>query len=270
MDMDEDRIDIIGQNGNDGLHYQPKILLLDIETSPNTAHVWGIWQQNIGLNQLLESSYTMCYSAKWLGEDDIIFDSIFRTKPKKMLKGIHDLIDQADAVIHYNGTKFDIPTLNKEFLLAGFPPPSPVKQIDLLQVAKRQFRFVSNKLDYVAQALKLGKKTEHIGHELWIKCMAKDPEAWAKMEEYNKQDVNLLEKVYYKFRPWIKHHLNFSLYTDGGVICPNCGGAHHQKRGYCFTTLSKFQRYQCVDCGLWFRGTTNLRSPQTERVTQIA
>lgn len=184
-----------------------KILLLDIETSPNTAHVWGIWQQNIGLNQLLESSYTMCYSAKWLGEDEIFFDSVFESDSQAMLVGIHELIDQADAVVHYNGSKFDMPTLNKEFLLAGLTPPSPVKQIDLLQVAKKQFRFVSNKLDYVSQALGLGKKTEHMGHELWIQCMANNPEAWKLMEEYNKNDVILLEKVYYKFRPWIKQHL---------------------------------------------------------------
>jgi len=33
-----------------------QILLLDIETAPNTAHVWGLWNQNVSLNQLMESS----------------------------------------------------------------------------------------------------------------------------------------------------------------------------------------------------------------------
>jgi DNA polymerase elongation subunit (family B)/rubredoxin len=246
-----------------------KILLLDIETSPNTAHVWGIWQQNIGLSQLLESSYTMCYSAKWLEDDTMYFDSVYKSDPIDMLTGIHNLIDEADAVIHYNGSKFDMPTLNKEFLLHGLTPPSPVKHIDLLQVAKKQFRFVSNKLDYVAQALGLGKKTSHTGHDLWIQCMANNPQAWALMEEYNKQDVVLLEKVYYKFRPWIKHHLNLSIFNDDELVCPNCGGKHHQKRGYAVTTVSKFQRYQCQDCGNWFRGNKNLRSRTAERVVNV-
>ena len=133
-----------------------KILLLDIESSPNVAHVWGLWQQNVGINQLMESSYVLCWAAKWLGEDEIIFDSVHQSKPKKMLKGIYDLLNAADAVIHYNGTKFDIPTLNKEFLLHHYAPPSPYKQIDLLRVARSQFRFPSNKLDYVAQRLGLG------------------------------------------------------------------------------------------------------------------
>lgn len=234
-----------------------KILLLDIETSPNLAHVWGIWQQNVGLNQLLESSKTLCFAAKWLGSDEVVFQSSYHTSHKKMLKAIHKLIDEADAVIHYNGTKFDMPTLNKEFLLSGFPPPSPVKQIDLLQVAKRQFRFVSNKLDYVSQALGLGKKTAHMGHELWIRCMNKDPEAWALMEEYNRNDVVLLERVYYKFLPWIKHHLNLNHFSED-TVCPNCGSKHYQKRGFALTTVSKFQRYQCQNCGNWFKGTKSL------------
>ena len=246
-----------------------KILLLDIETSPNTAHVWGIWQQNIGLNQLLESSYTMCYAAKWLGESEIFFDSVFKSDSNSMLSGIHDLIDQADAVIHYNGNKFDMPTLNKEFLLAGLTPPSPVKQIDLLQVAKKQFRFVSNKLDYVSQALGLGKKTEHMGHDLWIQCMANNPKAWALMEEYNINDVILLEKVYYKFRPWIRQHINLSIFNDTDVVCPNCGSKNHQRRGFALTSVSKFQRYQCNECGNWFRGTKNLRTRDVERVANV-
>lgn len=246
-----------------------KILLLDIETSPNTAHVWGIWQQNISLNQLLESSYTMCFAAKWLNNDEVYFDSVYQSKSEDMLQRIHTLIDQADAVIHYNGSKFDMPTLNKEFLLAGLPPPSPVKHIDLLQVAKKQFRFVSNKLDYVSQILGLGQKTKHIGHELWIQCMANNPEAWAMMEEYNKNDVVLLEKVYYKFRPWIKHHINLSIFNDEEVVCPNCGSNHHQKRGHALTAVSKFQRYQCQNCGNWFRGNKNLRTRTAERVVNV-
>ena len=244
-----------------------KILLLDIETSPNLAHVWGIWQQNVGINQLLESSKTLCFAAKWLGDDKIYFSSSYKTSHKKMLKEIHNLIDEADAVIHYNGTKFDMPTLNKEFLLANMTPPSPVKQIDLLQVAKKQFRFVSNKLDYVSQQLGLGKKTAHMGHELWVRCMNKDPEAWALMEEYNINDVILLERVYNKFIPWIKHHLNLNNFSDE-IVCPNCGKNHYQKRGFSYTTTSIFQRYACKECGNWFRGNKNL-STKTEKVVNI-
>ena len=163
-----------------------KILLLDIETSPNTAHVWGLWQQNVGINQLLESSYVMCWAAKWYGEKTVHFG--------KDLKKIYNMINEADVVIHYNGKKFDMPTLNKEFLLNGWTPPAPYKQIDLLRVVRSQFRFPSNKLDYVAQRLGLGKKVAHEGHELWIKCMAGDAAAWNKMSEAAKKEASPIYK----------------------------------------------------------------------------
>jgi DNA polymerase elongation subunit (family B) len=246
-----------------------RILLIDIETSPNTASVWGIWQQNVSLNQLLESSQTICYAAKWLGDDDVMFDSIHRTSHKKMLKSVHKLLDEADAIIHYNGARFDIPTLNKEFLLANMHPPSPSKQIDLLSVARRQFRFVSNKLDYVAQSLGLGKKVDHEGHELWLKCMNKDKDAWKRMEEYNKNDVILLEKVYEKFKPWCKQHINMSLFDDEIHTCPNCGGTHYQKRGFSYTNSCKYQRLQCQDCGNWFRDTRSLATKKDGKFVNI-
>ena len=246
-----------------------KILLLDIETSPNTAHVWGLFKQNVSINQIMESSYVMCWAAKWYGDDTVYFDSIMKSKHKSMIAKIHKLIDEADAVLHYNGSKFDIPTLNKEFLLHDLTPPAPYKQIDLLRVSKNQFRFPSNKLDYVAQQLGLGKKTSHTGHELWIQCMAKDKEAWALMEEYNKNDVILLEKVYDKFKPWIRNHPNHGVY-EGGVCCPKCSGINYQRRGWAYTISYKYPRYQCTDCGGWFKGSLMDMDGNPKRVSNIA
>jgi hypothetical protein len=246
-----------------------KILLLDIEMAPNVAHVWGIWDQNIGINQLQESSYVMCYAAKWLGDKKMMFDSVKKSSDKKMLEGIHKLLDEADAVIHYNGKRFDIPSLNKEFLLHGMFPPAPFKEIDLLTVAKGRFRFVSNKLDYVAQSLGLGKKTEHSGHELWVQCMAGIPKAWKKMEEYNKNDVILLEKVYERFKPWIKNHLNNNVINGTMDCCPTCQSKNIQKRGFNITTTSRYQRYQCRTCGNWFRDGTNLKPKGSQKLVNI-
>lgn len=236
-----------------------KILLLDIETSPNTAHVWGLWQQNVGLSQLLESSYTLCWSAKWLGEKGTIFSSLEREDGISMMEKLWELLNEADAVVHYNGSKFDIPTINKEFLQLGLSPPSPYKQIDLLRVCKKQFKFPSNKLEYVAQKLGLGGKVRHKGHELWIKCMNNDLVAWRKMERYNKQDVRLLEKLYKRLLPWIDSHPNHALYTDlTNPVCPNCGSHRLQKRGIAYTRVGQYQRFYCLSCGRWPRGRYGL------------
>ena len=241
-----------------------RILLLDIETAPNIVHVWGLWQQNVGLNQIIASGYVMCWAAKWFGEREIFFDSVKQSKPRKMLQGIHKLLDEADAVVHYNGTRFDVPTLNKEFLTHGFSPPSKSKPIDLLKTARSKFRFPSNKLDYVSQILGVGHKVRHKGHQLWIDCMANDTAAWKVMEKYNKQDVVLLEKVYVKMLPWISNHPNHGTYDDTNV-CPNCGGTHYQRRGVEVTNAYKYPRYKCMDCGSWFRGNKTEFKQRFER-----
>ena len=232
-----------------------KILLIDLETSPNVAHVWGLWNQNVGLTQLLDSSYTMCFTAKWLHKEEIIFFSVYHDGEKKMLQKLWDLLDRADAVVHFNGKKFDIPTCNKEFLLKNIHPPSAYHQIDLLKVAKDRFRFPSNKLDYISQALGIGQKVKHIGHELWIRCMAGDDEAWKNMKEYNIHDVVLLEKVYKRMLPWIKNHPNHGLYTDEDrPVCPNCGSHAVNKKGTETTLTLTYVRYKCTSCGTPIRG----------------
>jgi DNA polymerase elongation subunit (family B) len=231
-----------------------KILLLDIETAPNLVYVWGIWQQNVAINQIEENGYVMCWAAKWLGEDKIMFDSVKKSGEENMLGRIHRLVEQADAIVHYNGAKFDLPTLNREWLRYGFNPPAPPKQIDLLQVCKRKFRFVSNKLDYVAQYLGLGSKMKHEGHELWTACMSGDKSAWKRMEDYNKQDVVLLEALYGRLLPWISGHPSHGA-KDMINCCPKCGSENYQQRGFALTTTHKYRRYQCRDCGGWFRGT---------------
>lgn len=234
-----------------------KILLLDIEIAPNIATVWGLFNQNIGIQHVLASSYMLCWSAKWLGEEAVYFDSIHRSSKKNMVKNMHKLLDEADAVIHFNGKRFDIPIINKEFLLLGITPPSPYKQIDLLTTVRTQFRFTSNKLQFVCQQLGIGEKRQHEGHELWLKCMNDDKEAWKIMEEYNIQDTVLLEALYHKVLPWIKSHPNHSVLT-GNMVCPNCGSHKHQKRGFSYSLAGKYQRYRCSDCGNWFRATKNL------------
>lgn len=246
-----------------------RILLLDIETAPNLAHVWGLWNQNVGLPQLIESGYTLCWAAKWLGEKQVFFGSL-RDGKKKMVREIHKLINEADALVHYNGNKFDVPTLNKDFILCGLPPPSPSKQIDLLRVVKQKFRFPSNKLAYVSVALGIGSKVGHSGHDLWVRCMAGDPAAWATMEKYNKQDAKLLEKLFDKLKPWIKNLPNQGLYNaDNSEVCPKCGSENYQRRGFERTATCAYQRFQCCGCGGWFRSVRNIGPKPSEKFASL-
>lgn len=237
----------------------PRILFLDIETAPNLATVWDIWNQNIGTNQLLESSYVLCWSAKWKHEKNILFDSVKKSGKKGVVRSVWELLNQADIVIHYNGRKFDIPTLNKEFLLLHLTPPAPYKQVDLYEVVKKKFKFVSNKMGYISKQLGQPSKIE-TDHQLWLDCMSGKPEAWAKMERYNRKDVFVTEKLYKILIPWIERHPNYGLWADmSKPVCSNCGSTKVQKRGLMHCKTLTYQRWNCQVCGTW------LKSKQSEK-----
>lgn len=246
----------------------PKILLLDIETAPNKVYSWGLWDQNIATNQVEESSYVLCWAAKWLDGEDTMFSSVKKTTARRMMWGMHRLLNEADIVVHYNGVKFDIPTLNKEFITLGIAPPAPYKQVDCLREVKRMFRFQSNKLDFVSQALGIGSKKEHEGFKLWIACMRGDKEAWKRMEAYNRQDVLLLETLYKRLRPWIEKHPNIGAFEDI-LSCPKCGSEKKQRRGFAVTQIMKYPRYQCASCGGWFRGNKSVSLRKGERAANV-
>jgi len=236
-----------------------KILLLDIKTSPNKVYTWGLFRQNIAINQIVEPGYTLSWAAKWHGEKKVYFNSLNKSSEEEMLQEIWELINEADVVVHYNGKKFDIPTLNKEFILHGMDLPDSFHQIDVLETIRKRFRFTSNKLDFVAQSLGLGAKTSHKGMELWRDCMDGVQSAWKIMEKYNRNDVILLEKLYNKVLPWIQNHPNHALYTDEErPICTNCGSHKVVKKGTETTLTQIYQRYKCTNCGTPLRGRFTL------------
>jgi len=223
--------------------------MLDIENSYLLGGVWGMWNQTLSLDQLLDHGKVLCWSAKWYGKKDMLFA---RYDDNHFLPSIHALLDEADAVVSYNGKRHDIPLLNREFLKEGMSPPSPYKQIDLLETAKRAFKFPSNKLQHVSDELGIGQKLEHEGFQMWVDCLQGNEKAWAQMKKYNMQDVKLLEKLYEKLKPWIANHPNHNLYGNKGV-CPTCGSKHIQQRGYYKTQTGIYKRIACLDCGTWSR-----------------
>lgn len=245
-----------------GVDARMKILTLDVETTPNLAHVWQLWgQQNVGLNQLMESSELLCAAWKW--HDDSRTQFCVGPSFHKFMIGewplaaLYEAVNMADAIVTYNGKKFDMPRLNSAFIENGFDVPAPYQQIDLYQTVKRVFGWPSMKLDYVAGKLLGENKVKHEGHDLWVKCMAGDPEAWARMREYNMQDVVITEKLYDKLLPWIPNHPNVLLYGEDptGRACPTCGSLHYQQRGTRQLATGIYVQYNCNDCGAWFRDT---------------
>lgn len=243
-----------------------KILFLDIETTPNLAYVWGLWNQNISIGQIVESTEMLCFGARWYGEKKVIFKSVHHDGKEEMLKEVHRLLDEADVLIGWNSASFDSKHLKRELIEAGMLPPSPYRDLDLMRVVKSQFKFPSNKLDYVAQTLGVGEKVKHSGFDLWLKCMAGDDKAWREMKKYQLQDVNLLVDLYEKLKPWIKNHPSTALVKSVETGCVVCGSTNLIQRGLSHTATSSYQRYVCKDCGKWQRGSTAVKGTNTRSI----
>ena len=227
-----------------------KILVLDIETRPAVAYVWRAYDENIGYEQVIEPGGMICWAAKWVGKPEVFFYSNWTHSHAEMVRTIHALLDEADAVVTYNGDKFDLPKLNGEFVLEGLGPTAPVASIDVVKTI-RKMGFLMNRLAYIGPLLRVGQKVKHEGFELWANVLKGDEKARAKMEKYNIQDVHLLEKLYKKIRPFIKNHPQLR----SGDACPACGSTKTQKRGSRFTRYFRIQRNQCTNCGHWFEST---------------
>lgn len=232
-----------------------RVLYLDIETSPIEAYTWGLWQQNVAINQIIKPTQMLSFAAKWRGKKNKLFFSTHHNGQAEMREAAHNLLDEADVLVTFNGLKFDVPHLKREFVEAGMTPPSPWKDLDLCNVVKRQFRFPSNKLQYVSTALGLDGKVQHSGFSLWTDCLAGDEKAWAQMRKYNIQDVVLLEELHDRIMPYIHNHPHYGLHTDPDKqTCARCGSTKLQRRGWAYTGLGKYRRYQCTGCGGWSRG----------------
>lgn len=242
-----------------------KILAWDIELTPMTVYSWSLWPNHIPIQQIEKPQEVMCFGARWYGTKPVVFKSTHHDGKQEMLQTIHALLDEADAVLSWNGAGFDTKHINREFIEAGMKPPSPYVEIDLMRVAKKRFKFPSNKLDYVSQALEVGRKVQHEGFQLWLDCMAGSDTAWKKMKTYQLQDVNLLIDLYEKLLPWIDNHPNVALHNHQEDGCVNCGSLNMTRQGYRVTTAGRYQQYQCQDCGKWMRtrissGTTDKRN----------
>lgn len=246
---------------------KPRVLYYDIETGPSLAYVFSLWDQNIGLNQIVEQGEILCASYSWDNSKKVHTVSVWEQGLKAMVQDLHAALSEADWVVTYNGRSFDNKIVHAAMIELGLTPPSPYENIDLFRAVKANFKWPSYKLAYVLQRLGLEEKIQTGGFDLWKRCMAGDWDAINEMLDYNRQDVRVLKGLYKKLLPWIHNHPNQQNYVMEDV-CPFCGSSRIQRRGYARTKTQTYPRLQCQDCGGWLRGVkrewaTDLRSLKT-------
>lgn len=250
-----------------------KLLILDIETAPHRAYVWSLFDQNRIPDEMIEEpGYTLCASWQWYGEKKVRFETIRRKSSEKArlpaLRRLAKAINDADGIITYNGQKFDIPILRREFLEADIQTPSLPVSIDLYRHAVTKLHFASGKMGYVAKRLKVKiQKIRHRGMDLWFGCMRGDRKSWREMRQYNMQDVKVTALLYPILRPYLgkANHPDAAL-PPVSRLCPDterpdckrCGRMKMQQSGFRAKDGGRFRKYFCNVCGHTEIGKTNL------------
>lgn len=238
-------------DNSDELTGEPVLAFWDTEWTPATSYTWSGFPKYLPNNFLIEDPRLLCYGFKFEGGSTEVVDE--RIGRETMLEKLWERLDQTDMLVSYNGQSFDTPKVNSEFMKLGLGPPSPYKEIDLYRQIRKNAKFYSGKLDFVAERLVGENKTDTGGFQLWKDVMAGDEAAWGLMRKYQQQDVDLLETLFEKVRGWIK--MPHPISSDP-TSCHNCGGSSLQRRGVSRTLYGVYQRYQCNDCGKWLRGQT--------------
>jgi DNA polymerase elongation subunit (family B) len=252
---------------------KPKILLLDLETSPKRAFVWGRWKVNVAMNQLISDTYLLTWAAKWLGDETVYYDALYLHKKhyakdpecdRQIVDTLWDMINEADIIIAHNGDRFDIPVMNGRFLAHNMVPPATYQSVDTLKIARRCFRLTSNRLDDLGDYLNVGRKIDTGGFELWRDVLNGDRKAFKHMLDYNIQDVDLLEAVYLKLRGWDKRHPSTAMLNDpDNPECNVCGSTAIIKNGSHTLSTGIYQKYKCKDCGCNLRSRKKTQTRHT-------
>src|ERR1700761_5055614 len=176
----------------------PRILVLDIETSPLESYTWGLFDQNVSLDQIKTEWSILSYAAKWVGKKEVFFNhtggrGVAKVRDDRLLMGeLWNILDAAEIVVVQNGVSFDLKKINARLSIHGYGPYSPVRTVDTLRVARKHFGYTSNKLAWLSKYLTPTKKSEHKkfpGMELWLECLKDNPKAWQEMRKYNIQDI---------------------------------------------------------------------------------
>lgn len=242
----------------------PKIGIFDVETLPMKVYAWSLWDKYTSPEQVIEESCFLSWAGKFLNDPTIYSDCLTPEESKnrdglRIAVSCWEFINQCDILVGHNLHKFDMRVVNTFFLKADLPPLRPL-QIDTLEVVRKNFRFSSNKMGAVNNALNITTKIENEGFRLWKKCDEGDQEALDTMLEYNIGDITALEDLFYIIRPYITNQkFNYNLYSElTETVCPVCGEKEFKFNGHYYTSAGKWESLRCMSCKTLFRSKENL------------
>jgi len=245
----------------------PTIVVFDIETMVKKAFLFRAGKQYVNADNFTDENKMICWSAKVLGDSKSYHDCMtpeeaINKDHSRIVKSLWDVLSQADFTISHNGINFDLPMVNTFFLKDKLGLPGKFRNIDTCAIARRTFKFESNRLDYIVRYLGLNSGKSDTDFQLWIDCYNGDKKALKKMQDYNINDIVILEDLYNAMVPYIPNFYNMGVWGDVDErVCPYCRSTNFKENGYVYSPNGKFHSYRC-ECKAIFRSKLNLLSKE--------
>lgn len=241
---------------------EPKVIIFDVETAPMVTASFTLYPENIGHNNIIEDWFMICAAWKELDKKKVESVAIKKKgKDKDVVSVLRDALADADVLVAHNGAKFDIKKLNTRLIYHRLPPLPKIPMVDTLKEVKKIAAHSSNRLDYLGQALGVGRKQETT-QGLWLRAMKGDQEAISEMVRYNIGDVILNERVYKIIRPYMETHPHMGVMSGGfRGNCPKCGSDNVVHwGGYVTVTGIIKKKMKCHNCQGYFNIAQSVRS----------
>jgi hypothetical protein len=237
-----------------------KILVVDMERLYGLARVWDQRTEFVPASQFVRLPSTLCFAAKFYGSKETEFHAAWDDHAA-MVQRSWELYNEASIVVTYNGKRFDNPHFQGDWLLAGLPPPSPWKDVDLYQ--SNRFGFTSRSLNHLCQILGLDLKSGKYDMDMAEACMAGDAKAQKTMRKYNVGDVKITEQAYDRLRGYLPNHPHIGEINVEERRCNQCGSANLARNGITRAVVIDYVLYRCSDCGANVKGTKHSRQAAT-------
>ena len=208
----------------------------------------------------------LSFAYQWLGEKKIHVRALSdyrgfnkdHRNDRNLVQELRGVLSDADILVAHNGDRHDLPKLNTRLIFHGMDPLESKRSIDTYKAAKRYFKFSANSLNHLGTYLGFGGKKVTTGWEMHRRCIEGDAKAFNELKRYNARDVDLLNKVYLRLRPFLVNHPNLTYYSrvDG---CPACESPTIKPDGWFYLKSGKKKRHICKECGHRFVGGPVIR-----------
>jgi transposase-like protein len=245
----------------------PVIGVMDIESLPAIVYTWGLFDQNIGINQIITDSCMLSWAGKILNSSEIYSDIMTpkETKTrdtKRITLSAFEFMKKCQIIIGHNFKNFDSKIIN--VCLLEHAKPLKYQIIDSLEIARNNFRFSSNKLAFINKKLGIREKIDNEGFPLWQACSNGDKTALDTMLNYNIGDIHSTEDLYYRLRSFMGNHPNLAKYnTIETEQCPVCLSEDLVEEGVYYT--NQYESLRCNNCGALSRRKLNLFSKEKKK-----